>query len=471
MNFSDLHSELRRLILSQLDRASLLSVIQTSRFLRHEGEELLYSVVTFRSDKNRESGRAKLFIRSIIRNPTLGQLVNDLTLPMFFDDWFYPSIHGSDQQKNPSALVRTVWRGMPNLKSLDLKLPRSGIQYFLSQTPTFKLDRLKLDALVGPAPLSEAQILHILQSQPQLRHLSLPSGPLPTSSSSVTTSRETELGEAQVQSDVATNAFQNVCRNIKILEGRDWTVFTFLPGRKVDHLSWTAKDESPFRPSTPQQDIFTPTLCDAYSRLQNLSLQHNVSSLSKMAPHLTSLTGLVLHIDEDPTRMFKSRTLQKAIEGIKDLQTLVLVIHATMTPRLRTFPNGMMPGMAGFGVQFEDHGWIKGSANDGTKGGPGASFLPATAASFFEGGKSLKTVTALYVHDQLVGEAYESIVFHCTSYQRGFEGPPQEMKFPQNTAPLREIPPSFFSKLNPGLTTSFLMVYGLHIRIIGNTTL
>ena len=440
MHFSELHSDLRRLILSKLDKPSLLAVIQTSKFLRRDGEELLYSVVAFDSTSD-DSERAKLFLRSIVRNPSLGPLVNDLTMPMRFVDWFYPSTNEGDQKKSPSALTRTVWKGMPNLKALDLQIIKTGgyIPGFIFEHPVFQLDRLKLDAW-WPG-LTEEHVLHVLQNQPELRHFALPSNPRLSSRSE---SGHGILAEVGGHGELV-DGFKGVCGKLKVLEGGDWVVGTLLPGHKVKDLLWTFEGNS--RPgftasSIPKLSFLTPSLCNAYARLEYLSLRHNVPNIRQMARHLTSLIGLVLHIDEAPLQMFKSRSIPNAIGEMKELETIVMVIHARTSPSFRSLPHGV-------GVVFEDHGWTKDWTSRGAT--QCASFDPNTASTFFETGTSLKTVTAMYVNDDLVGETYEFIVSHCTSYERGLGGTPREMIAPHNIDPLRQIPPHFSPRLSPEL--------------------
>jgi len=153
----------------------------------------------------------------------------------------------------------------------------------------------------------------------------------------------------------------------------------------------------------------------------------------------------VLHIDEAPSQVFKSQNIPNAIGEMKELETIVMVIHASMSPNFQMHPNGV-----GMGFMYIEHGWTKDRMAHGATDSL-ASFGAKMASTFFETSPSLKTVTAMYVDDHFVGETIEFIVSHCMSHQRGLEGPPLEMIAPHNIDPLRQIPPHFFSKISPKL--------------------
>ena len=309
-------------ILAKLDKRSIIAAICTAKFMRREGERLLSGVVTFHFDEDRRDKLARRkemnFVRAIVWNPELGLYVRELTLNIDFPDWFYPSVHGSDLEKNPSAITRAI-KSMPNLKVLDLDVlcPWSRTSTAFLEYPTpFKLKKLKLN-VHHEFMFTKDQIVRVLQNQPNLQHFALPLGPRPGL-----------IKEAKAEGPSAAMAcvdLRGVCPLLEVLEGGYWAVLTLLPGRRAKHLSWMGNSNLPcgiYSTAT----FLAPFLCEAYSRLEIISLRYSSSGFLQLAPHLTSLKCLVLHDQRIWDASLHSR-ISGAVRQIIGLERVFIVIH------------------------------------------------------------------------------------------------------------------------------------------------
>jgi len=320
MSIDELPQEIIFLIISYLDNASLLSVIKTARFLRPQAEYALYRRVDIHEGQMSQT-RTIDFLIAVVRNPRLGNLVYS----------FHPhNVNYHMALASTGEFVEILAYGtkfLRNLKTLMLRRLHGGIPQYLHwnffQIPPFQLQRLLLrfryTGIQNASTLCR-DLLQLLQCHPRLRHLCLY---LPV---------EPSWGDAKLFS----KAFWP---SLEVLEGTDAVIPLLLPKGRVKSLLWDCDrpQQTSLRSARDldtdpclRNTFFTPELCEAYSRLENLVIYDQITLLPILSKFLSTLKTLLLSVwvpssrDDQLSSQWDERLFMGAIREMRNLEVLAV---------------------------------------------------------------------------------------------------------------------------------------------------
>ena len=332
VSIDELPQEIIALIVSYLPKGSLPAVLRTARFLRPHAERLLYRSVDLHAGPTSQT-RTIDFLIKVVRNPRLGSLVSS----------FYPDVVNYHMALASTGefvdLLPYAMRFLPNLKTIALGqghwIPKC-LRWHPTQTPPFQLRRLALRTLHirdSDVPELGRDVLQLLQKQPDLRHVSLS---LPAYS------HPCPFPETP-------HVLEKICPALEVLEGTNSVIRLLLPKRRVKSLLWEC--DRPYREPlrSPRSletdlrlrdDLFTPDLCEAYGRLENLVIYEQMSLLPILSAFLKSLKTLLLSvnafIDSDDPQSVQSEEslLLGAIGEMENLEVLAITLMGKSDIRL-----------------------------------------------------------------------------------------------------------------------------------------
>ena len=329
VSIDDLPLEIIALILSDLDRASLLSVVRTARTLRPHAERLLYRNIDLRRSSQRG---AIAFLNTVIRNPRLGSLVYS----------FCPDAHYLRRQlKKFNDLIPDAVKSFPNLKTFVIgrqdDFHPEWLKMSSSQVTPFHLQHLSLHLPLGHTSSWDVVkfLLQVLQLQPSLLHIA------------VSLEDDDGWGSCISESGV-TDALEMICPSLNTLEGTNAIIRLLLPKGHIKTLRWKCARQGlePLRPVTDletdsrlRDTFFTPRLCEAYGRLEHLTLSNQISLLPILSPYLSSLKTLELitiMIIDNPRpypKHWDEALFLGAIGGMKHLEVLEVTWVGAALPR------------------------------------------------------------------------------------------------------------------------------------------
>jgi len=326
-------------ITSFLDTTSLATAIRTTKFMRPHAEYHLYRTVEFPDVIGLGSSLAtpsaarfngRLFLRTILANPRLGQLVIHFT----FDVASYIASQVEALRQVEVSLVYLVLPirevihmlaravgFMPNLECLNLSTipipvclpsPRQ-LRRFCVRFVNFGHTRSII--------LEDPKILEVLRNNRGLRQLSL--------------FGFDDLQPSQARLEIIASSFRDLCPSLQALEGGNTVVRAILPERNITRLFWVLEPHSEEQRcinaggERPQHALLTPALCKAYRRLTDLALMSSdVSLLPLLTPHLNSLKSLLLWqtgvqiIGIKESKFFMRDKFLRSVGQIDDLETL-----------------------------------------------------------------------------------------------------------------------------------------------------
>ena len=321
-----------------LDNPALVASTRAAKVMRPHAEHHLYRTIEF-PDKIDFDGflpaasePGLLFLRAILANPRLGQLVIHFT----FDAWRYIELTAEDPAQTVAAhtdavspipeavsiLERAVGL-MPNLGLLKLStLPNSF------HLPSFQQLRKLCVRFVNfhetsSIALEHSEILHTLRNNRGLQQLSL--------------FAFDNYQPSQARLENIESSFRDVCPVIQVLEGENTVIRAILPGRNVKRLFWVLDQHSEEQwwidtgDGRLQHALFTPALCEAYRRLEELVvMSSDMSLLPLLAPHLSALKSLLLWqtgvqiIGIKGSKIFLHEKFLGAVGQIENLERLVV---------------------------------------------------------------------------------------------------------------------------------------------------
>ena len=335
-----LHQEIVATVVSYLDKPSLLALLRTKRFLRPHAEYQLYRRVDFRPEVTkhrwnpylsygRDNTRAQIqrsavdFLLAIVNNRRLGTLVRS----------FYPGEVDEDVIVTGTGVERTVDLlpyaiendFFPNLKSIALYHPRTILGCPKSPCQLERLGIYIQNPIGFPRDLPD-----VLQHQPGLRHFSL------------MFAKSTILVGAFSSSKAP--APKDLCPALEVLEGPNSAIQFLLPNHaRIKSLFWECTrpykgewlDPHGRRPDVAlravdvdlRDSFFTPELCEAYGRLENLVLSNQIWFLPLLSPYFKSLKTLLLSIKvavRSQRAPWDERLFLRAIGEMKSLEMLVV---------------------------------------------------------------------------------------------------------------------------------------------------